>query len=530
MRGPGLTLRPTAPDVRDAPGAIPGIADGPSAGGLWRLARGTAVYGLGTAANRVVTFLLLPVLTRYLAPGDYGLSAILDVLCALLVALFSLGFGSSMALCYFERPERGHRDRAVSTAFLLLAGGIAVLLGCALLAPARVGDWLLGEAGHESLALLSVGTAAAMVLIQPFSMKLQFEERAGRLIVLNLVSTVLVVGLCLLAVVVLERGVRGLWEGRLAAHALSLLVFAAHFPVSRLFTFSRSVARELLRHGLPMVPSFASIFVLLQANRYILGRLDGLDSVGIYSAGVQLGAVMGLAVSAFSTAWTPYFMSFGQRSEEAKLLFSRAMSYYVLGFGSLSLMFYAVARPVLLLLTAPAFHPGYQVVGHAATAQLAVGVFNLLLPPCCFAREIKYAGVVQIVAALLSVGLNLLLIPLWGMHGAALALVLGALSMAVLMWGWNRSQSAYLPVRYEARRLVPFALFYVILASALVGPRHFNLALEWTIAALSGLLIVGVVLTLLDRTERRRLASFLWLRHAAFVPRRLARADEDRDV
>lgn len=495
--------------------------------GLTRLLRGTAIYGLGSVLNRAVTFLLLPVLTRFLSPGEFGISALLDVACALLVAVFSLGFGSSLTLCYFDGRDAARRLATISTAFWVLAASGVVLGAVAWGGSTTTAAWLLGGGEHAPLMRLALLTAAAMILPQPFSLRLQFEERAGRLVTINLVSTVLVVVFSVVGVVVLERGVRGLWEGRLAAHGLTFLLFAGQFVMrglARLSRFRVDTARELLRLGLPMVPAFASLFVLLQANRYILSLFRDLDTVGLYSVGVQLGAVMALAISAFSTAWTPYFMGFNDRRDEAPEALSRVMTYYVLGFGGVSLMFYAWARAVLMVMTPPDFHIAYRVTGLAATAQFLIGLFNVLLPPCCFAKEIKFASVVQGIAALLAICFNLILIPRWGMAGAGIALALGPASMVALMWAWNRSQEGrYVTVRYRWRRLSLFALYYVAAAAVLLVEREIALEIEIAVAAAATLTMAAVVWALLARTERVKIVAYAKSLSRSFAARGGAR-------
>ncbi len=427
----------------------------------------------------------------------------LDVLCALLVALFSLGAGSSMTVCYYDSRDAGARRLTVSTTFVLLLISSSVLLAVALLARGNLSQWTLGRPEHPLLVLLSVATSAVMILQQPFSMRLQFEDRASRLVTINLVSTVLLVAGSIIAVVVLGRGVRGLWEARLLAHSATLLLFMLRFPVRGLLRFRPATARELLRLGLPMVPAFGAIFVLLQGNRYILSLFEEMDTVGVYSVGVQLGMAMGLAVSAFSTAWTPYFMSFGARRREAPPVLARVTTYYVLGFGALSLFFFLGGRAALLVLAAPAFHEGYLVAGWAATAQWMIGLFNVLMPPCTYAREIQYSSWIQVAAAILAIGLNLVLIPLWGMLGAGLALAAGPAMMAAMLWAWNRSQEPrYLQIRYERSRIFGFFGLYAAIAFLATRERDWSLAFELALASLAGIAVAGLVWGLLSREER----------------------------
>ena len=93
-----------------------------------RLAKGTLTYGLGLMLNRMVSFLLLPLFTRYLTPEDYGVSALIGLLMVAMSGVFSLGTGNSMGICYFEETDRSARPAIVWTTAVLLAVNATVLV------------------------------------------------------------------------------------------------------------------------------------------------------------------------------------------------------------------------------------------------------------------------------------------------------------------------------------------------------------------------------------------------------------------
>src|SRR5438309_944381 len=221
-------------------------------------------------------------------------------------------------------------------------------------------------------------------------------------------------------------------EAQLAGGALSLLLYLVLAAPRLRFRLDLRVGHELVRLGLPLIPGFVFLFVIHQGNKYVLQWFHGPDAVGVYSIGFNLGLAMALAVSAFQSAWLPYFMSFVDKRDEARTLFSRILVYYVLGFGTVSLLFFMAAKPVVMIMAQPAFHEAYQVVGLSASAQFLAGMFSVLLPGVYFAKDVRYVSVVEAGAAAIAIGLDLLLIPPFGVLGAAIALALGALAMVVL--------------------------------------------------------------------------------------------------
>jgi O-antigen/teichoic acid export membrane protein len=478
---------------------------------LPRLARGTAIYGVGGLVTRFISFFLLPVFTAYLTPADYGISSMLVFLSFVLTPLFSLGLGTSLGICYFDDAQEGEgrKSTAVWTAFLILLASSSVMVILGSVYSREISLLLFQSDEYGYFVILSVMTTCAGVLTMPFMLYLQFEERAKLFVVLSTLSAIISVSISLFMVVALRGGIKGYIEAGLISQAVSLGIFL--FPAGKLkIRFAKNVARELLRHGVPMIPSFLCLFVLQQGNRYALQYYDGIESVGLYTVGYSIGMVMNLLANAFTSAWTPYFLSFMGKEEEARKSFGRVLTYYTFGFGTVSLLFYVFAKPVILVMTQPAFLEAYKVIGLSATASFLTGMFSLFLPGVYFAKEVKFVSLLQGVSAVTALVLFVLLIPPFGIVGAALSLVLGTLLMSVLMHCWNvRRRSTYLKIEYEWGRLLVYAVLYVGCAGLLLVERSFATSWELVLSVVVSAVLIPAVYLLLDDTEKEVIRRYM---------------------
>jgi O-antigen/teichoic acid export membrane protein len=272
------------------------------------------------------------------------------------------------------------------------------------------------------------------------------------------------------------------------------------------------IVREMLKHGLPLVPSFAFLFVMMNGNKYVLQWLEGDASVGIYSVGFNLGAAMALLIGALSTAWYPFFMSFSDRQSEAVVLFGRFTAYYVLAGGTVTLLFFALARPVVILLTQPSFYEAFTVVGFVALAYFFLGLFNFFLPQLYFSQRVYIVTMVQAVAAILSVPLAILLVTRFGILGAAVALALSHAAMAVLLAAYVAcSGKVSLRVIYPIRQIVLYfaALVLYIAASTLFSQHVDSKTLAIFGSSLLALLAFLLGYLALNPLERRSLQRLL---------------------
>ena len=480
---------------------------------LGRLAKNALTYGVGQVLNRFISFLLLPVFTAYLTPSDYGVISILGLMILVLTPTFSLGFGTATGVCYFEGDDRSRKSSTIWTAFLILLISVSVLAILGMTFVQQIGWVLFQTSGYEYFVTISIISTCLSILSTPFILYLQFEEKARTFITLTIITTLMSIGFSVLLVVVLRKGVQGFVEGRLLGQAAGTIVYMIVVAPSLRFGFSWGIGQELLKLGIPMIPSFASLFVLQQINKYMLQWFSGLDTVGVYTVGNNLGLILSLLVTGFTTAWYPYFMSFVDRQDEARVLFGRILTYYVFGFGMLSLLFYLFAKPAVIIMTQPSYFEAYKVVGLSATAQFLMGMFNILLPGIYFAKDVKYVSGIQAIAAFIAVGLNLALIPMFNLLGAAIALVLGILAMVILQQRWNLKRN-YLEVKYEWTRIAWFALFYISYVLIMVWQPKFSLIGETVFFIVAAGLIPIMSYFFLNVTERQT----LWSMTGQFIP------------
>src|SRR3954452_15262816 len=115
---------------------------------LKELARHSAIYGLGSIVARILGVLLLPLSTRYLTPGDYGLIETLVALSAVLTALVAQAMKSAFFRFYFDSTDVARRLLVVRTAFwYVMAASTATLIVGVALSPQI--SWLLFDTQHH---------------------------------------------------------------------------------------------------------------------------------------------------------------------------------------------------------------------------------------------------------------------------------------------------------------------------------------------------------------------------------------------
>jgi O-antigen/teichoic acid export membrane protein len=488
-------------------------------GSLARLARGTVIYGGGNLLNKLLTFMLVPIFTRYLRPEDYGIVAMLALLNMVVAGIFSLGTINSLGICYFGEEKKEERGRVIWTTAGIIAISCAFWLTIASMTAPVVSRLLLDDPARGDLVLLSLATLALNTLSAPFTSYLRLEERALTFVKISLVGAVLTLILNIVAVVYLGKGVRGMLEATLVAAAVSLLLSFATVLRDLHPRWGANLVAPLLKIGYPSIFGLGAFFMIDWADRFFLQRLVGVAEVGVYSVGYTIGMVMALiAEGTFGSAWPPFFMSFITRRDEAIAVFGGILKYCVFAFGALTAMFFLFARPVVVLLTAPPYHEAYTVVGMIAAAYMLKACYLILLPALYFEKKLHIQTGVEWGAALLNAGLCLLLIPIFRMRGAAAATVISYMALPTLTYFIARR---YLPVRHEWGKIAGFGAVIVVSAALSAVLAHLPV---WGHIVFAVFISAGIVFVtyhrLLSTSERAVVARYsrLALSRASFAP------------
>jgi O-antigen/teichoic acid export membrane protein len=469
---------------------------------LKELVRHSAVYGFGSIVARVLGVLLLPLYTRYLTPGDFGLIETLVALSAVLTALVTQAMKSAFFRFYFDSKDDRRRLLVVRTAFWYVAAvSTAVLVGGVVLSQPI--SWILfGTTSHDGLVIAAfVGLWAAMNYEQMTSL-FRVEQRSGAYVTATLANVAITIAATVLLVVVFEQGPLGVLVGNFTG---TLVVYAALLVYSRHalgLQFNRSLYREMNRFGLPLVPSAVALWLTNFSDRFFLVKLSDLHEVGLYSIGVRLASAIVLLLTAFRLAWPAFAYSIDD-DREAGRTYSFVLTYVVYVCCWLALALGLLAPWILKLITTKPFYPAQNVVAPLAFGVAAFGAYVVVQIGTGRSRQTRSNWLVTGAAAVVDVALNFILIPPYGRMGAAIATVT-AYTLLFIAMAW-RAQKVF-PVPYQWRRVATLAVAAVgltVLGKVLGGP--LALALGLTAAYPLVLALLGFYLP----AERKRLRRFL---------------------
>ncbi|HSI98353.1 MAG TPA: oligosaccharide flippase family protein [Gaiellaceae bacterium] len=420
---------------------------------LRRLGKHSAIYGLGGLVQRILAVLLLPLYTRYLSPSDYGKVETLIALTTVTGIVLRFGITSAFFRFYFDSPEPERRRLVLRTSFWFTMTMATAGFVAGLLLSGEIAALLFGSADdRELVAAAFVGLWAGMNYEQLMSL-FRVEERSTAFVSASLANVLLTIGATLILVVALDKGPIGVIVGNFTG---TLLVYAALVGYRREqlgLQLDRSLLREMNRFGVPLMPTALFLWTTNFSDRLFLVRLADTTEVGLYSVGVRIASAMVLILTAFRMAWPAFAYSI-EDDREARRTYAFVLTYLVLLTTWVATGLALLSPWLVDWITAPAFTTSSRVVGPLAFAAVAFGAYIVVAIGVGRARRTQFNWVVTGAAAVVNVALNLLLIPPYGMMGAAIATVAAYATMFVGMAWW--AQRIY-RVPYQWRRVATAA-------------------------------------------------------------------------
>jgi O-antigen/teichoic acid export membrane protein len=473
-------------------------------GELKRLGKHSAIYGLGGLVSRILAVLLLPLYTRYLSPSDYGKVETLIALTTVIGIVLRFGIHSAFFRFYFDSKDPAVRRRVVRTSFwFTMAMATAGLVGGALLA-APISDALFGSSDDSELVVAAfVGLWAGMNYEQLTSL-FRVEERSVAFVSASLVNIFLTIGATLLLVVALDKGPIGVIVGNFIGTLIVYVVLVGYRREQLGLEFDRGLLREMNRFGIPLIPTALFLWVTNFSDRLFLVHLADTTEVGLYSVGVRIASAMVLLLTAFRLAWPAFAYSI-EDDHEAKRTYAFVLTYLV-ALTTWVATGLALMSPWLVnWLAAPAFAESSRVVGPLAFSTVAFAGYIVVAIGVGRAKRTQFNWVVTGAAAVVNIGLNLLLIPPYGMMGAAVATVAAYSTMFIGMVWW--SQRIY-AIPYQWRRVITAAATgLALVAIGKLAGGGFAIALVLALVYPLALLVLGFYLP----AERRAIGTRLRL-------------------
>lgn len=383
------------------------------------LIRNTSIYALGDIIPKVLGFIVLPILSDYVLPDQYGIVSYVATVNTFLAVLGLMGLNTYYLVHYYKMPDDTARKALLGNMSIFILG-VNVLLSLLLFS---FGGSLFGFAGSnvDFYPYLALGVATSFFnsfFVLPAALY-RLQERPMLLTVLNIARSVVQTALTLVLVIGYHYTSLGvLWANFIAA-AIFGIVFALITARHAIFKVDWPQIKHALRFALPLVPGSIAYYAITMSDRMVIDNYLDLSELGIYGMAFQLALILNIVSYGVYRALEPHFFrEFGKPDFER--MFKRMRNSFLVLMLFMMMGVGLFAREFFELFAGSAYQTTYYYV-----PLVMVGIFasaaTMLYNTVVTARgRTKVISGITIIGGGASVGLNILLVPLMGLVGACL--------------------------------------------------------------------------------------------------------------
>ena len=494
---------------------------------LKRLAGDTAIYGIPSIVGRLLNVLLVPLHTALLDLPEFGVVTILYAGIPLLYAIFVFRLETS----FFRFGTREFSmDRAFSSGFgtLLLVAPLLTALVC--LFAENIAVWLLSDAGLTRLVYLSAGIILFDVLCEIPYARLRLQNRAWTFsairmgnILVNILLNVFFLLLCPWLLETLDptggtyARIDSIYDpnflfqyifiANLAASvfAFLLLLWVTYRPkksgnsldetqlsIPKFPTIEWAVLRPMLLYAAPLVVAGLAGIANETLDRILLKFFLPLSSeeaikaeVGIYGACYKIAMFMALFTQAYRYAAEPIFFR-EAKNTDAPTKYARMAEYFSI-VGAAGFLFISLFVDLFAIIIDPDFRVGLGIVPIILLANLMLGLYYNGAVWFKVTDRTTYGALFAVMGAIITVAVNMLLIPRIGYYGSAWATFACYGVMLLLCYFYGQK---FYPIPYRIGHIVGYAVSAVLIYLGIV---YLEGLFDWSRPIYYAVAAVGVV-------------------------------------
>lgn len=427
---------------------------------LSRFIKGTISVGLGSAS--VIGFGLLNMLVavRYLPAEDYGSFVLLTVVASFLVELSAFGLNLSTPKFLADNDDDDLQRRIINTVLIL-----RILIMAAVIVLAVLARSVLSDMFGSSVLLDLIEYLPPLLFLQAMTKLLRSILQglfAFRIMgYVDLISSVSNFALIIVLVAILKQGIVGLVYARIIAIGLSCAFAYFAIPVQKKLEFDRAILRKLVKFGLPLQINYILTFVFLRIDTLIIATLMGPAEIAYYEIARKIPENLVMAYDAFRAVYYPFIARFTangelKRATEVINHSLRWISFFTILGALIALLF---GNEIVVLLFTEQYLPSVP-----AFILLMIAL-NLTLVDYTLGYSLVAAGdatrpmMINVAHTTINVLANLLLLPVFGIAGAALASITGFVATNPVYAWFLRRRELRVRVDYYLRPIAVFGVF-----------------------------------------------------------------------
>lgn len=380
------------------------------------LSKNVIVYGGSNAIKSLVPVLMLPILTAYLTPSEFGVLSLIETTILFLSPFILLNINAAISVEFFKLEKLELKLYITNALLLSLLSFIIIFIGLYVFQH-EISLWI--DIDNDIVVFLAV-FSLFRVISQVYLGLMQVSQKVKTFAIFSLGQTFLDFLLSYVFVVLLLEGMQGrLWGVYGAFLILSIVGFYFLFSGKYIGKINFQYTKSILKFGVPLIPHVIGGTIMAMSDRYFISYYYGSSEVGLYTIAYQMSALMLLASMSINQAWTP--MLFKLLKESSKSTIKKITTFLAGVFVLLALCIYMLENLLFYIFVNDDFYLAKQYFPYLLLGFLFQSFYFLATNYFFYEKKTALLASITFLGALINLGLNYVFINYFGVVGVAYA-------------------------------------------------------------------------------------------------------------
>jgi O-antigen/teichoic acid export membrane protein len=444
------------------------------------------VIGVGSIASKLLIFLLLPLVTRYLSKADFGFYELIITSVQIFIPLITLQMNDCLFRFLLDTKDDSERSRIISNAFTIVGIWLSVCLILYLF------YWIINQVYlqyqiNNNLFWLILIYAFGQTVFALWQQVARGNSNIRLFALSGVISGVLIIGLTSLATCFFQNHrLMVVVLAAVCAFLITIIFLELRLKVLKSIKFKAinfNLQRELIRFSLPLLPNSLSWWILHMANRYIILYFSGIEAVATFSVASKFAGWMTIINSIFITAWQESAIKESQ-SDERGLFYSKTFAAYTKILFSAVMLFLPLVQLGYGLLVGSGYDNARGYIPMLFLSSVFISFTSFFGVHYLSTKKTMGALTTTVIGAIVNVVVLLLCYSKLGLSAVAIAQLISGVVMSSLR---------YLDLRQTVPMQIDFKQLLGLLAGAIIT---ILIYLSGNQALIAGSLLITLVLTL----------------------------------
>lgn len=378
-----------------------------------KLFKNSIIFAIGNLGSKLVSILLVPLYTYYLSTGEYGTVDLIITTTNMLVPVVSLSMADA-ALRFAMDKSYSHKSTFTNAILIALIGFAISLLLYPIFSYFNVfGEYLLLFYTYLLFNILSIVMAQ---YLRGIGKTKQFALNG---IILTLATGILNI----LFIVNFNMGVFGYLISLILANLISIIFLAGNIKVHKKFDIKfadQGIQKTLIKYSFPLIPTSLMWSAINSSSRYIILFFLGVSANGLFAVASKIPLVINIASQIFSQAWQISAIEESESTDNAKL-YENVFRFLSTGLFFTCLLILIILKPLFASIFSEDYYLAWTVSPFLLLGATFSSFSNFLGAAYIAKKQTVGVFKTSIFGGMLSLVINLILIPIIGLSGAGIS-------------------------------------------------------------------------------------------------------------